>query len=40
MPDVQAAHLAVGSEPAHGAVLALTLPAQSFSVIEVPVTAS
>jgi alpha-L-arabinofuranosidase len=40
LPDVQAAHLATGSEPAHGAVLALTLPPQSFSVIEVPVTAS
>jgi alpha-N-arabinofuranosidase len=40
MPDVAAAHLATGREPAHGAVLALTLPPQSFSVIEVPVTAS
>ena len=40
MPDVAAAHLAHGSEPARGPVLALTLPAQSFSVIEVPVTAS
>jgi alpha-L-arabinofuranosidase len=40
MPDVQAAHLAAGDERAHGPILALTLPAQSFSVIEVPVTAS
>jgi alpha-L-arabinofuranosidase len=40
MPDVEAAHLATGREPAHGAVFALTLPPQSFSVIEVPVTAS
>jgi alpha-L-arabinofuranosidase len=40
MPDVAAAHLATGSEPTHGAVFALTLPPQSFSVIEVPVTAS
>jgi alpha-N-arabinofuranosidase len=40
MPAVEAAHLAGGSEPAHGPVLALTLPPQSFSVIAVPVTAS
>jgi hypothetical protein len=40
MADVEAAHLAGGSQPAHGPVLALTLPPQSFSVIEVPVTAS
>ena len=40
LPDVESAHLAAGSEPAHGPVLALTLPPQSFSVIEVPVTAS
>jgi alpha-N-arabinofuranosidase len=40
LPDVAAAHLATGSELAHGAVLALTLPPQSFCVIEVPVTAS
>ena len=40
MPDVQAAHLAAGSEPAHGHVLALTLPPQSFTVVEAPVSAS
>jgi alpha-L-arabinofuranosidase len=40
MPDVAAAHLAAGREPAHGAVFTLTLPPQSFTVIEVPVTAS
>ena len=40
LPDVQAAHLAAGSEAAHGPVLDLTLPAQSFTVIEAPVTAS
>ena len=40
LPDVQAAHLATGSEPARGPVLALTLPPQSFSVIEAPTTAS
>ena len=40
MPDVAAAHLAHDSERAHGALLALTLPPQSFCVIEARVAAS
>jgi alpha-N-arabinofuranosidase len=40
LPGVQPAHLEAWREPARGPVLALTLPPQSFSVIEVPVTAS
>jgi len=40
LPGVQPAHLEAWREPARGPVLALILPPQSFSVIEVPVTAS
>jgi alpha-L-arabinofuranosidase len=40
LPGVQPAHLEARREPARGPVLVLTLPAQSFSVIEVPVTAA
>jgi alpha-N-arabinofuranosidase len=40
LPGVRPAHLEACREPARGPVLALTLPPQSFSVIEVPVTAS
>ncbi|MBO0774840.1 MAG: alpha-N-arabinofuranosidase [Actinobacteria bacterium] len=34
LPDVEGVHLAEGTEPASGATLILTLPAQSFTVIE------
>jgi len=40
LPGVQPAHLEAGREIARGPVLALTLPPQSFTVIEVPVSAS
>jgi alpha-L-arabinofuranosidase len=34
LPDVEGVHLEQGSQPANGATLSLTLPAQSFTVIE------
>lgn len=34
LPDVEGAHLAEGSETPRGAALTLTLPAQSFTVVE------
>ena len=40
LPGVHPARLEFGREPARGPVLALTLPPQSFIVIEAPVTAS
>jgi alpha-N-arabinofuranosidase len=38
LPDVEGAHLAEGSEKPSGQVLTLTLPAQSFTVIEAATT--
>jgi len=39
LPGVQPAHLEAGGEPARGPVFAVTLPPQSFTVIEAPLTA-
>jgi len=38
LPGVQPGHLETGHEPTRGPVLTLTLPPQSFTVIEAPVT--
>jgi len=40
LPDVATAHLDEGSEHLTGAAVELTLPPQSFTVIEAPITAS
>jgi alpha-L-arabinofuranosidase len=40
VPGIEGVHLTEGTEPAHGPVLALTLPPRSFTVVEVPVAAS
>jgi alpha-N-arabinofuranosidase len=40
LPDVAGAHLAEGSETAHGRTLTLTLPAQSFTVVQAATTTS
>ena len=40
LPDVATAHLDQGSEHAVGGTVELTLPPQSFTVIEAPITAS
>jgi len=40
VPGIAGVHLAEGTEPAGGPVLALTLPPQSFTVVEAPVAAS
>ena len=40
LPDVATAHLEEGSEHATGGIVELTLPPQSFTVIEALITAS
>ena len=38
LPDVATAHLEEGSEHATGGTVELTLPPQSFTVVEAPIT--
>jgi alpha-L-arabinofuranosidase len=38
LPDVAGSHLAEGTETAHGTVLTVTLPAQSFTVVQAAAT--